>query len=143
MIEEQYVSFETAKLAKEKGFDIPTRYGFSERRSLVRVDTSDNWNQDKELYSRPTQSLLARWLREKHNMCIEILSTAYGFIWFISNTDSGTCRYCSNDIGPFEAEAYNTYEKAMENGLQYALNLLNKELWNKETNNPNALCFYD
>jgi hypothetical protein len=65
MIEEQYVSFETAKLAKENGFDIPTRYGFSERRSLVRVDTSDNWNQDKELYSRPTQSLLARWLREK------------------------------------------------------------------------------
>src|SRR5574344_75318 len=96
MIEEQYVSFETAKLAKEKGFDIPTRYGFSERRSLVRVDTSDNWNQDKELYSRPTQSLLARWLREIHNMCVEVYSTGYGFIWCICDTDSGPDRPFSN-----------------------------------------------
>lgn len=121
MIEEQYVSFETAKLAKEKGFDIPTRYGFSERRSLVRVDTSDNWNQDKELYSRPTQSLLARWLREVHNMCVEVYSTGYGFIWCICDTDSGSF---SNETGSNDAGAWDTYEDAMEDGLQEALKLL-------------------
>ena len=124
MIEEQYVSFETAKLAKEKGFDIPTRYGFSERGTLVRVDTSDNWNQDKGFYSRPTQSLLARWLREVHNMCVEVYSTGYGFIWCICDTDSGTDRRFSNETGSNDSGAWDTYEGAMEAGLQEALKLL-------------------
>ena len=123
MIEEQYVSFETAKLAKEKGFDIPTRYGFSERRSLVRVDTSDNWNQDKELYSRPTQSLLARWLREKKRIYIEVILAS-----FYSDALFRLCIYNMNEPeynsdNPRPAY-YDTYEKAMEAGLQEALNLL-------------------
>ena len=116
MIEEEYISFETAKLAKEKGLDIPTRYGFSERRSLVRVDTSDNWNQDKELYSRPTQSLLARWLREKHKMIVSCVFNYETKMWtyFIGNYN--------NPISKSSKE-YNFYEDAMEAGLQEALNL--------------------
>lgn len=129
MIEEQYVSFETTKLAKEKGFDIPTRYGFSERRSLVRVDTSDNWNQYKELYSRPTQSLLARWLREKHKLFIEVTvdfirliregdSTKYYPIYYYKIVNLKNADYTNNK------EEFRFYEEAMEAGLQDALKLL-------------------
>ena len=129
MIEEQYVSFETAKLAKEKGFDIPTRYGFSERRSLVRVDTSDNWNQDKELYSRPTQSLLARWLRENYGLFIEITidfmrlitednPTKYYPMYYYKIINLKNSSYVNN------RHEYYSYEEAMEDGLQEALKLL-------------------
>ena len=123
MIEEQYVSFETAKLAKEKGFDIPTRYGFSERGTLVRVDTSDNWNQDKGFYSRPTQSLLARWLREDRHMCVEVYCIACNFIWNICKTD-GTDTKSSEYSGPNDGGAWDSYEDAMENGLQEALKMI-------------------
>ena len=117
MIEEEYVSFETAKLAKEKGFDIPTRYGFSERRSLVRVDTSDNWNQDKELYSRPTQSLLARWLRGKYSKNVYVvMSITEKYIFWVQDIHS-LVKVKTTDL-------YDTYEEAMEAGLQEALNLL-------------------
>ena len=117
MIEEEYISFETAKLAKEKGFDIPTRYGFSERRSLVRVDTSDNWNQDKELYSRPTQSLLARWLRDNYGQNIyPVMSNNGKYIVWVQDIHS-LVKVKTTDL-------YDTYEEAMEAGLQEALNLL-------------------
>ena len=122
MIEEQYVTFETAKLAKEKGFDIPTRYGFSERRSLVRVDTSDNWNQDKELYSRPTQSLLARWLREVHDISVAAYRT-----WAMDNSYNYEI-LVGTDFEKMireECECDRTYEEAMEAGLQEALKLIN------------------
>ena len=80
MIEEQYISFETAKLAKEKGFDIPTNTYFSyfpkiSEYGLVYVCAklkdynSEDINNGEYRISRPTQSILARWLREKHNMC--------------------------------------------------------------------------
>lgn len=130
MIEEQYVSFETAKLAKEKGFDIPTRYGFSERRSLVRVDTSDNWNQDKELYSRPTQSLLARWLRENYGLFIEVTVdfirlirecdyAKYYPIYYYKIVNLNNADYTNNK------EEFHSYEEAMEAGLREALELIN------------------
>ena len=131
MIEEEYISFETAKLAKEKGFDIPTRYGFSERRSLVRVDTSDNWNQDKELYSRPTQSLLSRWLREKYGLYVcpfigrDYSEDADGEIcdkweaWYFDIFDArGEAIFHNED------NCYDTYEEAMEAGLQEALKMI-------------------
>lgn len=120
MIEEQYVSFETAKLAKEKGFDIPTRYGFSERGTLVRVDTSDNWNQDKGFYSRPTQSLLARWLREKHKLFIEVTVDS---IRLIREGDSNIVNLKNADYTN-NKEEFRSYEEAMEAGLQDALKLL-------------------
>ena len=123
MIEEEYISFETAKLAKEKGFDIPTRYGFSERGTLVRVDTSDNWNQDKGFYSRPTQSLLARWLREKYNVSVEVYSSVFRYQHNIRNIDS-TCIGGSDYSKTNGGGAWSSYEEAMEDGLQEALKLL-------------------
>lgn len=117
MIEEEYISFETAKLAKEKGFDIPTRYGFSERGTLVRVDTSDNWNQDKGFYSRPTQSLLARWLRGKYSKNVYVvMSITEKYIFWVQDIHS-LVKVKTTDL-------YDTYEEAMEDGLQEALKLL-------------------
>lgn len=131
MIDEEYVSFETAKLAKQKGFFWPVCHYYLgvtkevNNETVMMYDTPYPYNStNKNFLSAPTQAVLAKWLRENYNMCIEVYSTAYGFIWCICDTDSGTDRYSSNDEGPNEAGAWDVYEEALEHALQYALCVL-------------------
>ena len=130
MIEEEYISFETAKLAKEKGFneEISTLYknGIFKHHKQHHSNNPfiSNMGMTDNCCSAPTQSLLARWLREVHNMCVEVYSTGYGFIWCICDTDSGTDRRFSNETGSNDSGAWDTYEDAMEAGLQEALRLI-------------------
>ena len=60
MIKESYVSFETAKMLKEAGFDVPCTSNYMTSKSgwdeLPRV----NFNAYETMYSRPTQALAAR-----------------------------------------------------------------------------------
>ena len=62
-ITEDFVSFEIAKLLKEKGFDIPCRQAYFNG-SLV--DYTMYGFCDGELLDCPSQSLALKWLREEH-----------------------------------------------------------------------------
>ena len=62
MIYEELVIYEVAKLAKEKGFDVPTDFCYEQSGCLVRVGS----------ISAPTQSLLQRWLREEKGIIVEV-----------------------------------------------------------------------
>ena len=68
MITEDYVSFETAKLLKEKGFNEPCVYVYCHDSS------EDIWDADKEdiACQKPTLQMAMKWLREKHNLFIQI-----------------------------------------------------------------------
>ena len=137
MIEEAYISFDTAKLAKEKGFDEPClrfySLNYDVHNSLLGLDNKANYISNSKWdslrcditnnISAPTQSLLARWLREKHNMCVEVYCIACNFIWNICKTD-GTDTKSSEYSGPNDGGAWDSYEDAMENGLQEALKML-------------------
>ena len=77
MITEDYVSYETAKLLKEKGFDEKCRAFYVKSKEcgieLFPVERSHNYNDD--VYPRtsaPTLQMAMKWLREVHNMHIEI-----------------------------------------------------------------------
>ena len=120
MIEEEYVSFETAKLAKEKGLDILCDIGYYIDSGVVDYIRDDYKNM---FYPRPTQSLLARWLREVHNKVIEIFATERGYVYNICKTN-GTNLANSGYKGPDGTGAWNTYEQAKEAGLQDALKLI-------------------
>ena len=64
MITEDYVSFEIAKLLKEKGLDEPCIY-------VYRHDGSEDiWDADKEdiACQKPTLQMAMKWLREVHNI---------------------------------------------------------------------------
>ena len=126
MIEEEYISFETAKLAKEKGLDILCDIGYYIDSGVVDYIRDDYKNM---FYPRPTQSLLARWLRDKHKLFIEITidfmrliiednPTKYYTIYYykIINLKNSSCINNRHE--------YYSYEKALEAGLQEALNLL-------------------
>ena len=125
-MEDTLITFETAKLAKEKGFPqepnklkIPYYNYKGEfkgdvkdwlRKYLRNEDTSD-----VESVSAPTQSQLAKWLREKHNIHL----IAYKNI----NIDGYDWCYITTD-GITNINSYKTYEEAYEIGLQEALKLI-------------------
>ena len=68
---DKLISYKTAKLAKEKGFDIPFR-GYNHKGQL-----QPSWQWDIEeyptlqYYFAPTQSLLQRWVWETHSIWVQ------------------------------------------------------------------------
>ena len=126
-MKEELVSFETAKLLKEKGFDevwcnhiycigyntIP------EDNELLECDWRNNVKGQFHLALAPTQSLAQKWLREKHNIHVEIYRNASGWGWILTTTNTGsTLLEINNDI------FFDTYEEALEEGLKEGLNLI-------------------
>lgn len=71
-MKEQCISFETSKLAKEKGFpDYEcTRYYLADG-SIVSANWVDIY-EPKEYYPIVSQSLLQKWLRDEHKLHIEV-----------------------------------------------------------------------
>ena len=128
-MEDTRITFETAKIAKEKRFpQEPNRrkvpyYNYKGefngdvtdflRKYLREEDTSD-----VESVSAPTQSLLAKWLREEHNIHLIAYKNINidGYDWCFITTDGIT-----------NINSYKTYEEAYEIGLQEALKLIKND----------------
>lgn len=76
MIKEQYVSFEVAKLLKEKGFKEETHGNYylgGKFDGEFEESSKVNWNKFfKTPIAAPTQQMVMRWLREVHNIHISI-----------------------------------------------------------------------
>lgn len=141
-MEDQFVTKETAKLAKEKGFDEGCL------KSITRIESNNyefintnikskslNWldhlthNSKSKEVQVPTQSLLQRWLREKHRIDITVLTEwkegirfyRVGFsyvskenkieIWFSREEDE-------------RLKNYGAFESALEEGLKEGLKLI-------------------
>lgn len=117
---DELVTFETAKLAKEKGFNEPTYDYYFKEGDLCETSTKTfiEGTNTMEVSLAPTQSLLQRWLREVHNINIIIAlsytTKRYGYKLIPTDYKLGT------DIIPFS----DTYEQALEQGLIEALKLI-------------------
>ena len=131
MIEEEYISFETAKLAKEKGFneEISTLYknGIFKHHKQHHSNNPfiSNMGMTDNCCSAPTQSLLARWLRDDCGISVEVYSsTSHGYGYDICNTDGTDIGRGYIFRGQNEYALWDSYEEAMEKGLQDALELV-------------------
>lgn len=83
-----------------------------------------NKNLPKLCYSRPAQSIAQKWIRETKNLHIEI-SYMYENYW---TYDILTIpRHDLIGLSDRPIIRYNTYEEALEAGLQEALNLYDYE----------------
>lgn len=73
---EDVITFETAKLAKEKGFTTPiTSYANSYYNELGQYkEVSYKTKLEDYETEAPTQALLQRWLREQHQLHIDIVA---------------------------------------------------------------------
>ena len=126
MIEERYVSFETAQMLKEAGFDVPCNSQYTDNGFGWSDLDKVNYNEYETSYSRPTQSLAAKWLREKHRIALDVAfipPSVDGDVWqyFVGEMDDMIWE------GEYETgRKYATYEQAMEAGLQEAIKLVKR-----------------
>lgn len=130
---EDLISNETAKLAKEKGFDWIVDYLYSPTEREEPISCTDNWNKYKNSYSLPTQSLLQKWLRKIGDIYVSI-NTITEFRTY--SDDPGDDEYIPvhkfriiKNIDNYKYDviewsgSYESYEEALEKGLQEGLKL--------------------
>ena len=121
-MEDTRITFETAKLAKEKEFEFRVVWGYI-------LGFKDDSERDKYL---PTQSLLAKWLREKYD--IEINITRMPPEAIKSSFNKGNKRIKKYNMWVWSLNGnprienpslfFDNYEEALEAGLQEALKLI-------------------
>jgi len=133
-MKEQLITFKTAKLAKEKGFDWECAmwndgeqanqyagYRMDSSMSNRHIDSHPFYKRIPFSCTIPTQSLLQKWLREKHNIHIDIsISSATPYkIFYYRILHIGEYFTLSHNEPEF-----NKYEEALEKGLYEALELI-------------------
>ena len=125
MIEESYVSFDTARMLKEAGFEanLKTRYVEEEKDEWAFWESGtkrSDYNYFDDTIACPTQALAARWLCEVHNIFIQLNPTFDG--WLLDLFDLKKHQYILTNKN---ANA-DSYEQALEDGLQEAIKLIKK-----------------
>jgi len=134
MVTEDYVSFETAKLLKEKGFDEygiyfytlkdEGREGYKSNRKLGEFAHNSAPDLKERAVSCPTLAMAMKWLREEHGLFIglvyqrECLSKTdkWFWKWNISNKH--------NKFAFVEFGESDSYEEACEAAIKYCLEKL-------------------
>lgn len=117
MIHEEIVTFEVAKLAREKGFNEKC-YHYYQNGVLESDECFNHYNKGiVSICSAPTQSLLQRWLREEKGYYV------YPFFDNESRRWTWVCRELTGDMWiqllDFEERYFDTYEQALEGALEY------------------------
>lgn len=130
MITEDYVSFDTAKLLKEKGFDEPVISYYTEsglEGYMLALKAAKNTELDNGFISRPTQAITMKWLREEHNKIIvpgisldDRTSSTINYyivgIWYVPKNNGGAFCYLT-----YAYNGYPSYEEACEAAIRYCL----------------------
>lgn len=128
---EQLITFETAKLAKRKGFDEPTSYMFGAQGEEIGSKCSgdfrhSDWSNSVVRYSRPTQSLLQQYLREVHKINVFVHMDSIfkkdTYMFSVLKFDNVYWNHVSSKNGEFNG--FTCYQEALEKGLQKALKLI-------------------
>ena len=138
-IKEDYVSFETAKLLKEKGFnaEIDTYYSTegefkiwcpNERKSYLTNDGNETWWWK---CIAPSQSMAMKWLREVHHVEISItfgfpfidVKQQYKYFWSVVKVCNNHLEFPMDDTinATYNEEIADSYEQAVEAGIKYCL----------------------
>lgn len=147
---EKIVTFETAKLLKKKEFNERTLYAYQNNgmlyndgnriaasyNSLPVPDLCEAFLDCDELKSclhcrlaiyliaAPTHSVAQKWLRETKNLHISIVRNACGYGYDICKADNGTFIAAGIFDGPNDGGQWDTYEEALEAGIQKALKIM-------------------
>ena len=128
MIEEDYVSFETAKLLKEKGFDVPydSFRGVYINGNFLRRNPGQGYlhNMDDEIIDVCSIQMAMKWLRKKYNLVISISITMDGWCSCVSRIkldNEGFVVEIIHGIDEGNIPNYDTYEKACKGAIKYCL----------------------
>lgn len=136
-MKEQLVSLKTARSAMKQGFILShPLYLYDENGEILDLKRSFDLTRqtfilDSTTTLAPTQSLLQKWLREVHGinifMSFKPNIKKWDFIpYFMSMDAKEYIEYNSNYTKQNNKRRFDTYEDALEIGLQEALKLIQK-----------------
>ena len=113
MITEDYVSFETAKLLKEKGFDGKSCVlYYNEFGEIMPIKHISSY------IECPTQQMARKWLRRTHNVNIDIVpiwnQKRFEYQVFVVTPENAKHCYVDDKL-------YLGYEEACETAIKYCL----------------------
>ena len=127
MITEDYVSYEVAKLLKEKGFDencshfyrVDGEHECCYKAKLPRLTNNDirshdDWVNRVFACTCPTLQMAMKWLRKVHNILIVIDKGEDFYAWQLENNTTG--EYLGDIVGECKS-----YEQACEAAIKYCL----------------------
>ena len=135
MLEEQVVSFKVAKLAWEKGFrDTTGKWrgkSYYNYKGELNGDVIDqlrpaNRNNPKfDSVAAPTQSLLQKWLRDKHDIHIQVLIYSWKDRTYYYKIHSKRAYVTNSSKFILEEDVViGKYEEVLERALRHALTLI-------------------
>lgn len=118
-MEEKLIDFNTAKLAKEKGFNVISKHWYDQTETLNPIEGIRGAMMYFNVGYAPTQSLLQKWLRKVHNIYVladyDYLKDCFNYhIWWKTTKWNDQWWYINSK----------TYEEALEEGLLQGLNLI-------------------
>lgn len=134
MVTEDYVSFEVAKLLKEKGFDGDCQYCYinEDDSDIKQLEVPTGY--DAEI-DAPTLQMAMKWLRKVHGLHIDvfvgmdesydadgIMVEQWHFWTYYITTTEGKFVYDAYD--QFDVVEHQTYEEATESAILFCLNNL-------------------
>ena len=149
-MKEQIISFELAKKIKDKGFGVPSSYHYEHslteqmdedgsktgtfgwEKGEVTLESGYFINNHKDIdysgknwymCSAPTQSLLQKWFRDNHKLHVEI-QIFNDSKWRVSLWKLNTTKHNRMDELESLIKDEDTYEEALEKGLEEALKLI-------------------
>jgi hypothetical protein len=126
-ITEDYVSFEVAKLLKDKGFDEKCNSYFISNNEIALIANKRDFNKHGIYLSAPTLQRVMKWLRIEHNIHIEphIVRTKCSYGYMPSYVDLKELKlhfpFDEFDFSNADKYACITYDKACEATIKYCL----------------------
>ena len=125
MTQEAHVSFETAKLLKEKGFDWDCRdyYEILDNGEYIERPNGINWVDNNDYagcISMPTQQMALRWLREVYKIVIAISVPYYHPNKFCVTIQDVRCEPIKN----YELKRFDSYDEACDAAIKYCFEKL-------------------
>ena len=131
MIKERYVSFEVAKLLKDKGFDeeCTKTYNISNGQMYIGGETCNSEFTDiEEIVTAPTQSMACDWIEETFNIAIVLDLTILGYELVFLNGHKDPNIASSNvnqkddaPVGDNSDGSWSSKELAYNEALKYVL----------------------
>lgn len=135
-MKEKLISRETAEKAKAAGFNLTTEYFYcnygiscitgdgeflSTENEGVIYDCNGEWEEGERIYC-PTQTELQDWLRVVKNSVVYVVPVRYsGVVMYEAHIVNGTTGVATT----YPDDVSNTWEGALEEGLQKALDRIN------------------
>ena len=127
---EELVTLETAKQLKDKGFNWKCEHLIDRNKVITKYDLSQSMSCCTEIDDEPVEFLCPvlyiaqKWPRETKNIHICVYNCACGYGYEISKADNGTHIASSAYKGTNDGGEWDSYEEALESGIQEALKLI-------------------